>query len=200
MAENQSSLMYLQTFSASSKAKRLDDNLMCPVSDGWHESSVKIRLPKTRVKYAYEDDTPEAEIHGVLHWDTSVNHLCIQRSIFWSISFKRIHTTLETITWRACWRNLWGGLHIQDLLWDGTQGSVDETSRWNPRKCYGSYHGLFRFDPSYKLRYSSTLADILLHWSYIKIYSSKAYIFFSTPSCVCIFHQYVTYPIYCNLY
>lgn len=58
---------HLQNFSASSEAKQLDDNLMCPASDGWQESSVKIQLPKTRARYAHEDDAPEAEIPGVLH-------------------------------------------------------------------------------------------------------------------------------------
>jgi Plavaka transposase len=60
---------HLQNFSASSEAKRLDDNPMFPASDGWHETSVKIRLPKTRAKYANEDDAPEAEIPRVLHRD-----------------------------------------------------------------------------------------------------------------------------------
>jgi hypothetical protein len=58
---------HLQNFSASSEAKQLDDKPMCPVLDGWHESSVKILLPKTGAKYAHEDDAPEAEIPGVLH-------------------------------------------------------------------------------------------------------------------------------------
>ena len=60
---------HLQNFSASSEIKRLDDNPMCPSSDGWHESSVKLRLPKTKEKYAHEDDAPEAEIPGILHRD-----------------------------------------------------------------------------------------------------------------------------------
>jgi len=60
---------HLQNFSASSKAKWLDNNLMCPPSDGWHKSSVKIQLPKTRAKYACEDNAPEAKIPGILHWD-----------------------------------------------------------------------------------------------------------------------------------
>jgi hypothetical protein len=60
---------HLQNFNASSEAKRLDDNPTCPASDGWNESSVKIRLPKTREKYPYEDDAPEVEIPGVLHRD-----------------------------------------------------------------------------------------------------------------------------------
>ena len=60
---------HLQTFSANSEAKRLDDNPNCPSADGWHESSVKLKLPKTGSKYASEDEAPEAEIPGILHRD-----------------------------------------------------------------------------------------------------------------------------------
>ena len=60
---------HLQNFNASSEAKRLDDNHNCPSLDGWRESSVKLKLPKTGSRYASEDDAPEAEIPGVLHRD-----------------------------------------------------------------------------------------------------------------------------------
>jgi hypothetical protein len=60
---------HLQNFNASTEAKRLDDNPNCPSSDGWHESSVKLKLPKTGSKYASEDEAPEAEIPGILHRD-----------------------------------------------------------------------------------------------------------------------------------
>ena len=60
---------HLQNFSASSEAKRLDDNPVFPSSDGWQESSVKLRLPKTFAKYASEDEAPQVEISGILHRD-----------------------------------------------------------------------------------------------------------------------------------
>jgi hypothetical protein len=39
--------IHLENFSALREAKCLDDDLIHPASDGWKESSVKIRLPKT---------------------------------------------------------------------------------------------------------------------------------------------------------
>jgi hypothetical protein len=48
--------------------KHLDDPTH-PLSDGWKESTVKIRLPKTYAKFSQEEDAPEAEIPGVLHRD-----------------------------------------------------------------------------------------------------------------------------------
>ena len=87
---------HLQHFSASSEAKRLDDNLMCPASDGWHESSVKIRLPKTRAKYACKDDAPEAEVSGVLHRDL----LQLIISAFKDPSFEAFHLKGFTQLWK----------------------------------------------------------------------------------------------------
>jgi len=59
---------HLEGFSASREAKRLDDPIHC-ASDGWQESTIKIRLPKTYARFEQEDDAPEAEIPGVLHRD-----------------------------------------------------------------------------------------------------------------------------------
>jgi hypothetical protein len=87
---------HLQNFSASSEAKRLDDNPMCPASDGWHESSVKIRLPKTGAKYAHEDDAPEAEIPGVLHRDLLQSII----SAFKDPSFEAFHLKGFTQLWK----------------------------------------------------------------------------------------------------
>lgn len=61
--------IHLEDFSASREAKRLDDDTIHPASDGWQESTVKIRLPKTYAQFDCEDDAPEAEIPGVLHRD-----------------------------------------------------------------------------------------------------------------------------------
>lgn len=60
---------HLENFNASREANRLDDDPFHPTSDGWRESTVKIRLPKTRAQFKQEDDAPEAEIPGVLHRD-----------------------------------------------------------------------------------------------------------------------------------
>jgi hypothetical protein len=87
---------HLQNFSASSEAKRLDDNPMRPASDGWQESSVKIRLPKTRARYAHEDDAPEAEIPGVLHRDLLQSII----SAFKDPSFEAFHLKGFTQLWR----------------------------------------------------------------------------------------------------
>jgi hypothetical protein len=87
---------HLQNFSANSEAKRLDDNPMCPSSDGWHESSVKLRLPKTRAKYADEDDAPEAEIPGVLHRDLLQSII----SAFKDPSFEAFHLKGFTQLWK----------------------------------------------------------------------------------------------------
>jgi hypothetical protein len=46
---------HLQNFSASSEAKRLDDNPMCPSSDDWHETSIKIRLPHTILTKGFDE-------------------------------------------------------------------------------------------------------------------------------------------------
>jgi hypothetical protein len=61
--------MDLEDFTASREVKRLDDDPIHPSSDGWQESTVKIRLPKTYTRFKQEDDAPEAEIPGVLHRD-----------------------------------------------------------------------------------------------------------------------------------
>jgi Plavaka transposase len=61
--------IHLENFSALREAKRLDDDPIHPELDGWQESIVKIRLPKTYAQFEQEDDAPEAEIPGVLHRD-----------------------------------------------------------------------------------------------------------------------------------
>jgi hypothetical protein len=38
---------HLEDFSASREVKRLDDDPIHPTSDGWKESTIKIRLPRT---------------------------------------------------------------------------------------------------------------------------------------------------------
>ena len=60
---------HLEGFSASREAKRLDDDPIHPMSDGWQESTVNIRLPKTYSQFRSEKDAPEAKIPGVLHRD-----------------------------------------------------------------------------------------------------------------------------------
>ena len=87
---------HLQNFSASSEAKRLDDNSMCPSSDGWHESFVIIQLPKAREKYACEDDAPEAEILGVLHRNLLQSII----SAFKDPSFEAFHLKGITQLWK----------------------------------------------------------------------------------------------------
>jgi len=61
----------LKDFSAKRETDRLDTyeaatNAPFPEADGWHESTVKIRLPCDKVKCP-EDDAPELEISGVFH-------------------------------------------------------------------------------------------------------------------------------------
>ena len=87
---------HLQNFSANSEAKRLDDNPACPSSDGWHESSVKIRLPKTREKYVHEDNAPEAIIPGVLHRDLLQSII----AAFKDSSFEAFHLKGFTQFWK----------------------------------------------------------------------------------------------------
>jgi hypothetical protein len=87
---------HLQNFSANSEAKRLDDNPICPTSDGWHDTSVKIRLPKTRAKYADEDGAPEADIPGVLHRDLLQSII----SAFKDPSFEAFHLKGFTQLWK----------------------------------------------------------------------------------------------------
>ena len=87
---------HLQNFSASSEAKRLDDNPMCLSSDAWHESSVKVQLPKTRAKYAFEDDAPQVEIPCILHWDLLQSII----SAFKDPSFEAFHLKGFTQLWK----------------------------------------------------------------------------------------------------
>jgi hypothetical protein len=61
--------IHLENFSATHEARRLDDDRIHPASDGWQESTVKIRLPKTYARFKQEDGAPEAEIPRVLHRD-----------------------------------------------------------------------------------------------------------------------------------
>lgn len=87
---------HLDDFSASSEVKRLDDNPACPAPDGWKESSVKIRLPQTRAKYASEDDAPEVEIPGILHRDLLQSIV----SAFQEPSFEAFHLKEFTQFWK----------------------------------------------------------------------------------------------------
>jgi hypothetical protein len=87
---------HLQGFSAGSEAKRLDDNPLCPSSDGWQESSVKIRLPRTYAKYVSEDDAPEVEIPGVIHRDLLQSII----SAFKDESFHAFHLKGFTQLWK----------------------------------------------------------------------------------------------------
>lgn len=87
----------LNNFCSSSEAKRLDDHDTSgsPAADGWHESSVQIRLPQTRAKYQSEDEAPEVEIPGVLHR----NLLHIVVSAFQDTSFEAFHLKGFTQLW-----------------------------------------------------------------------------------------------------
>ena len=86
----------LNNFSSSSEAKRLDDTPGCLTPDGWQESSVKIRLPQTRARYASEDEAPEVEIPGILHRDL-LN--CIVAA-FQDPSFEAFHLKGFTQLWK----------------------------------------------------------------------------------------------------
>lgn len=63
----------LRSFSAARESQRLDDwedvkdESPFAASDGWHESSVKIRVPAEGVKHVSEEQSPAFEIPGVYH-------------------------------------------------------------------------------------------------------------------------------------
>jgi hypothetical protein len=174
---------HLQNFNASSEAKRLDDNPTCPASDGWNESSVKIRLPKTREKYTNEDDAPEVEIPGVLHRDLLQSII----SAFKDPSFEAFHLKGFKQFWKPSpdepVEEIYGEAYASEAFRE-MEHEVQSAAPpgETPQKCCSSCHGLFRFDTSRKLWYSSSLADIFFYRPYIKIYSIETYIFLSTPS------------------
>ncbi|KAH9922414.1 uncharacterized protein B0H18DRAFT_820278, partial [Fomitopsis serialis] len=60
----------LQNFRYSRECDRLDHVGVSPqetlaTADGWHEASVKIRLPKEKVVYTSEDACPQFEVSGI---------------------------------------------------------------------------------------------------------------------------------------
>ncbi|THH19110.1 hypothetical protein EW146_g1980 [Bondarzewia mesenterica] len=61
---------HLEGFSARRELNRLDNNQQKPefsLDDGWHKTSVKIRLPADKVCYETEADAPELEVTGLYY-------------------------------------------------------------------------------------------------------------------------------------
>lgn len=83
---------FTDTFDAVKEVKALDlidgqPNLPFSLSGGWHETSVKIRLPQTGVKHVSEEEAPEFEVTGVYH----CNILDMIVSAFQDTSFLDYH-------------------------------------------------------------------------------------------------------------
>jgi hypothetical protein len=88
-------------FSASREAKRMDQASEDPdsglfTSDKWHETSVKIKLPAEKVKFASEADAPEFEVEG-LHYRKPLEVL---KSAYEEISSRSFHTTPYKLFWQ----------------------------------------------------------------------------------------------------
>lgn len=91
----------LLDFNASREASRLEKAQHDPASsifssDGWHEASVKIRLPCEKEKFSSEDCAPEFDVDGLYYHKP----LEVLKSAYQEVAAKTFHTKPYKLFWQ----------------------------------------------------------------------------------------------------